>query len=136
MNFGEYIKILGRERLSDTKGINHKEKDRCTQLYEDYKLLYSEKLGNLGKNTCPIYDIKRIYLTFLSNGSDKHPDFKQAKVVCKQWNTSSMKKSINKNNVKCALEQTYLLTLKRWAMASVKGEEMYTASWCGKYQNQ
>lgn len=84
MNFGEYIKILGRERLSDTKGINHKEKDRCIQLYEDYKLLYSEKLDNLGKNTCLIYDIKRIYLTFLSNGSDKHPDFKRAKVVCKQ----------------------------------------------------
>lgn len=81
MNFGEYIKILGRERRSDTKGINHKEKDRCTQLQEDYKLLYSEKLGNLGKNTCPLYDIKRVYLTFLSNGSDKYPNFKRAKVV-------------------------------------------------------
>lgn len=61
----------------------------------------------MGKATCTFWDIKVIYLTFLSNDSDKHPNFKWAKVDWRQWNKISMKISINKNKVKWALEQTF-----------------------------
>ena len=69
--------------------------------------LWSENLDKMGKATCPFCDIKVIYLTFLSNGSDKRPNFKWAKADWRQWNKSSMKISIHKNNVKWALEQTF-----------------------------